>query len=61
LIFFAEFGNNVKPYSQVSTDGLAIPAFLSAAKAGAKIFDVQEDSLVRFYGHSPMLRSLCDI
>ena len=28
---------------------------LSAAQAGAKIFDVEEDSLVRFYGHSPIL------
>lgn len=42
-------------YHRHITDGLAIPAFLSAAKAGAKIFDVEEDSLVRFYGHSPML------
>lgn len=42
-------------YHRHITDGLAIPAFLSAAKAGAKIFDVEEDSLVRFYGHSPIL------
>jgi pyruvate carboxylase len=42
-------------YHRHITDGLAIPAFLAAAKAGAKIFDVQEDSLVRFYGHSPIL------
>jgi pyruvate carboxylase len=42
-------------YHRHITDGLAIPALLSAAKAGAKIFDVQEDSLVRFYGHSPIL------
>jgi pyruvate carboxylase len=28
---------------------------LSAAQAGAKLFDVQEDSLVRFYGHPPIL------
>lgn len=42
-------------YHRHITDGLAIPALLSAAKAGAKLFDVQEDSLVRFYGHSPML------
>lgn len=42
-------------YHRHITDGLAIPAFLSAAKAGAKIFDVEEDSLVRFYGHSPVL------
>ena len=42
-------------YHRHITDGLAIPAFLAAAKAGATIFDVEEDSLVRFYGHSPIL------
>lgn len=42
-------------YHRHITDGLAIPALLSAAKAGARIIDVQEDSLVRFYGHSPIL------
>ncbi len=42
-------------YHRHITDGLAIPALLSAAKAGAQIFDVEEDSLVRFYGHSPIL------
>ncbi len=42
-------------YHRHITDGLAVPAFLSAARAGARIFDVQEDSLVRFYGHSPIL------
>ncbi len=42
-------------YHRHITDGLALPALLSAAKAGAKIVDVQEDSLVRFYGHSPIL------
>jgi pyruvate carboxylase len=42
-------------YHRHITDGLAVPAFSSAAKAGAKIFDVEEDSLVRFYGHSPIL------
>ncbi len=42
-------------YHRHITDGLAMPALLSAAQAGAKIFDVQEDSLVRFYGHSPIL------
>jgi pyruvate carboxylase len=42
-------------YHRHITDGLAVPAFLSAAQAGAKIFDVEEDSLVRFYGHSPIL------
>jgi pyruvate carboxylase len=42
-------------YHRHITDGLAIPALLSAAQAGAKIFDVEEDSLARFYGHSPIL------
>jgi pyruvate carboxylase len=42
-------------YHRHITDGLAIPALLAAAKAGASIFDVEEDSLVRFYGHSPIL------
>ncbi|HQP55130.1 MAG TPA: biotin/lipoyl-binding protein [Syntrophorhabdus sp.] len=42
-------------YHRHMTDGLALPAYLAAAKAGAKIFDVEEDSLVRFYGEPPML------
>ncbi|HUO76374.1 MAG TPA: biotin/lipoyl-containing protein [Thermodesulfovibrionales bacterium] len=42
-------------YHRHMTDGLAMPALLSAAQAGAKSFDVQEDSLVRFYGHPPIL------
>lgn len=42
-------------YHRHVTDGLAMPALMSAAKAGAKIVDVEEDSLVRFYGHSPIL------
>ncbi|GAB4491494.1 MAG: hypothetical protein OHK006_25400 [Thermodesulfovibrionales bacterium] len=42
-------------YHRHITDGLAVPAMLAAARAGAKIFDVEEDSLVRFYGHSPIL------
>ncbi len=42
-------------YHRHITDGLALPAYLAAARAGAKIFDVEEDSLVRFYGQPPML------
>jgi pyruvate carboxylase len=42
-------------YHRHSTDGLALPALLAAAKAGAKILDVQEDSLTRFYGQAPIL------
>lgn len=42
-------------YHRHTTDGLAVPALLAAAQAGAKILDVQEDSLARFYGHPPLL------
>lgn len=50
-----KFPDLVIHYHRHITDGLAMPAMLAAAKAGAKIFDVEEDSLVRFYGHSPIL------
>lgn len=50
-----KFPDLVIHYHRHITDGLAMPALLAAAKAGAKIFDVEEDSLVRFYGHSPIL------
>jgi pyruvate carboxylase len=42
-------------YHRHSTDGLALPALLAAAQAGAKILDVEEDSLTRFYGQAPIL------
>ncbi|MDH5717801.1 MAG: biotin attachment protein [Spirochaetia bacterium] len=42
-------------YHRHATDGLALPAILSAAKAGVKILDAQEDSLTRFYGQAPYL------
>ncbi|MEW5784218.1 MAG: biotin/lipoyl-containing protein [Bacillota bacterium] len=42
-------------YHRHTTDGLAIPALLAAARAGAKILDVEEDSLARFYGQPPIL------
>ncbi|ABU59014.1 biotin/lipoyl-containing protein [Roseiflexus castenholzii] len=42
-------------YHRHITDGLAIPALFAAAQSGAKIVDVQEDALVRFYGHPPIL------
>lgn len=45
----------VVQYHRHITDGLALPALLSAARAGAQIFDVEEDSLIRFYGHPPIL------
>lgn len=45
----------VLQYHRHITDGIAAPALLAAAQAGAKIFDVEEDSLVRFYGEAPIL------
>ena len=42
-------------YHRHTTDGLAVPALLAAAQSGAKILDVEEDSLVRFYGQPPIL------
>ncbi len=42
-------------YHRHITDGLALPALLAAAQSGAKIFDVEEDSLTRFYGQPPIL------
>lgn len=42
-------------YHRHITDGLAIPVLVAAVKAGAKILDAQEDTLCRFYGHSPIL------
>ncbi len=45
----------VVAYHRHATDGLAMPALLAAAQAGAKLLDVQEDSLTRFYGQAPIL------
>lgn len=42
-------------YHRHATDGLAVPALLAAAKAGATVIDVEEDTLTRFYGQAPML------
>ncbi len=42
-------------YHRHTTDGLAMPALLAAAEAGAKVLDAQEDSLTRFYGQPPIL------
>jgi pyruvate carboxylase len=50
-----KFPELVIQYHRHITDGLALPAYLSAVLAGAKIFDVEEDSLVRFYGQPPIL------
>ncbi len=45
----------VVQYHRHATDGLAMPALLAAAKAGAKVLDAEEDSLTRFYGQAPIL------
>jgi pyruvate carboxylase len=45
----------VVQYHRHATDGLALPALLAAAQAGAKILDAEEDSLTRFYGQAPIL------
>jgi len=42
-------------YHRHATDGLALPALLASAQAGAKLLDAQEDSLTRFYGQAPIL------
>ncbi len=42
-------------YHRHATDGLAMPALLAAAQAGATILDAEEDSLTRFYGQAPIL------
>jgi pyruvate carboxylase len=42
-------------YHRHITDGLALPVLIAAVKAGAKLIDVQEDTLCRFYGHPPIL------
>ena len=41
-------------YHRHATDGLAIPALVAAAKAGARILDVTDDSFSRYYGHAPV-------
>lgn len=49
------FPEIVIQYHRHATDGLAMPALLGAAQAGAKILDVEEDPLARFYGQPPVL------
>ena len=41
-------------YHRHTTDGLAVPALVAAAKAGAKILDVTDDPFTRYYGHAPI-------
>jgi pyruvate carboxylase len=50
-----KYPDMVVQYHRHSTDGLALPALLAAAQAGAKLLDAQEDSLTRFYGQAPIL------
>jgi pyruvate carboxylase len=41
-------------YHRHTTDGLAVPALVAAAKAGVKILDVTDDPFTRYYGHAPV-------
>jgi len=41
-------------YHRHSTDGLAVPAVVEAALAGARIIDVTDDAFSRFYGQPPV-------
>jgi len=41
-------------YHRHTTDGLAVPALVAAAKAGAKILDVTDDPFTRYFGHAPV-------
>jgi pyruvate carboxylase len=41
-------------YHRHATDGLAVPALVAAAKAGARILDVTDDPFSRYYGHAPV-------
>ncbi|NVM22997.1 MAG: pyruvate carboxylase, partial [Desulfobacterales bacterium] len=45
----------VVQYHRHTTDGLAVPALGSAAKAGAKILDVADGPAVRFYGQAAVI------
>ncbi|MGB9627520.1 MAG: biotin/lipoyl-containing protein, partial [Thermodesulfobacteriota bacterium] len=50
-----KFPNLIIQYHRHTTDGLVMPAVMSAVQAGVKIIDVEEDSLTRFYGQAPIL------
>ena len=50
-----KYPDMVVQYHRHATDGLALPALLAAAEAGAKVVDAEEDSLTRFYGQPPIL------
>jgi pyruvate carboxylase len=41
-------------YHRHTTDGLAVPALVAAARAGARILDVTDDAFSRYYGHAPV-------
>ena len=41
-------------YHRHATDGLAVPALVAAARAGARILDVTDDAFSRYYGHAPV-------
>ena len=54
-VILQKFPDLVIQYHRHITDGLAMPAIMSAVQAGVKILDVEEDSLTRFYGQAPIL------
>jgi pyruvate carboxylase len=41
-------------YHRHTTDGLAVPSLVAAARAGARILDVADDAFSRYYGHAPV-------
>ena len=49
-----KFPDLIIQYHRHATDGLAVPALLAAAQAGAKILDVTDDPFTRCYGHAPV-------
>jgi pyruvate carboxylase len=49
-----KFPDLVIQYHRHATDGLAVPALVAAAQAGAKILDVTDDPFSRYYGHAPV-------
>jgi pyruvate carboxylase len=52
--FLQKYPELIVLYHRHSTDGLVMPAMAAAAEAGAKMFDVTDDAMSRFYGHPPV-------
>jgi pyruvate carboxylase len=49
-----KYPNLIIQYHRHATDGLAVPALVAAAQAGAKILDVTDDPFTRYFGHAPV-------